>query len=156
MMMPPRPCNTVSLDGVPDPTVRQSADAPPYLAGGDIKPGRYVLKSWESYASTDESGTPPRQLRTALSISMASSDTYIVEYARQGIPMPGALPTVARWNERWTRRGTSIFPQVTCGNGFSGLFGYSVEGDDLLRFFVRRLPSGAPAFEITRLSRVAQ
>jgi hypothetical protein len=157
-MTGPRPCNTVPIDGLPEPTVRQSTDAPPYLAGGAIKPGRYVAKSWENYASTDESGTPPRQFRTAISISAVTSDTFVAEYARVIPPgpaaPPSALPSISRWNERWTRRGTSLLVEGTCGSGASYVSGYSVEGEDLLRFFVRRLPSGAPAFEITRISRV--
>jgi hypothetical protein len=98
-----------------------------------------------------------RGSRGMLAITKAEEGVYTVESTNSFGAFGGQ-----RQNARWTRRGSSISVLNTCPGMAMGMpmeesiTPYAMNGDDLLTFSVSRLPSGAPAVNVTRYTHQPQ
>ncbi len=158
-------CNMLPFEG-PEVTQKTIADLSPFPAGGPLKEGVYFRMAIETYTGPDGEtmigGSPfGRGSRGMLAITKADEGVYTVESTNSFGAFGGQ-----RQNARWTRRGSSISVLNTCpamamaaGMGIAmeeSITPFAMSGDDLLTFTVSRLPSGAPAVNVTRYTHQPQ
>lgn len=167
--MLPTACNMLPADG-PEATSKTIASLSPFPSGGALKEGIYFRVGTETYTGPDGQLEVTggiglgRGGRTVMAITRMDESVYIVESATSFGGGPGAGPSGGpgggfggfsqRSTARWTRRGSSVAVLSLCPQmGLEEtITAYAVNGDDLLTFSVSRLPSGAPAVNVTRLT----
>jgi hypothetical protein len=155
--MMPMACNLLPLEG-PEATSKTVADLSPFPSGGALKEGIYFRVASETYTGpggqAEVTGGFGRGGRTVMAITRMDESVYIVESANSFGGGGGFGGFGQRSTARWTRRGSSVAVLSLCPQmGLEeSITAYAMNGDDLLTFSVSRLPSGAPAVNVTRFT----